>query len=188
MLQPTPGNRDSVKLIDATRRELLTRLLSTALHRPMRVDVQLAPTDIAIDPAPPAMPSPGHTATASPTRPAATGPRTAPPVPYRRPASSTAPTSSLSAGPTPSQSGTLLQQAMALPLVKEVLSVFDASIVDVRPESPAPEVASPHAAPSHAAADQPPPAAQTPLLPPAPEPDPDEAAGDADEYDADRDA
>lgn len=152
------------RMMSPMRCEQVGNLMATLLGRPVRVELD----------APPAPPSQGpyaNTVTAgasapprgasgpgtpgvpgvpgSPTRPANTPPArpaNAPPRPAMPPRPSTP---GQPVAPTPVNPATnraaQFQQAMGLPLVKEVMELFDATIIDVRPERKSGNAANPGA-------------------------------------------
>ncbi|MCE9592066.1 MAG: hypothetical protein K8S99_16280 [Planctomycetes bacterium] len=113
-----PGNRDMVSYA-TQRREDLAQMLGRIVGRPVRVEIDAA---VSAPPVSRDIDAPGGDADDAP---ASTGPANSNPA-------------------LPSDRGRRMQDAMALPLVREVMNLFDATIVEVRsaaepaPATPAP--------------------------------------------------
>lgn len=109
-----PGNRDLRGFVDDRRLDQLATLLRPILGRPVRVRfVSGSDRNTLIEPETVPAPPPLDTQSASANRAATTG------VPPRR------------------SDRTDFEKALQLPLVKQVLAVFEATLVDARPEPPA---------------------------------------------------
>ena len=106
-----PGNREILKFVTPPRRDQLAALLATVIGKPIRVELELPPTFPTIPPPKPGVEAPRN------------------PAPGISPGTSPSP---------PADRTSRLQHAMALPLVKRVMEVFDAQIMDVRPEDETP--------------------------------------------------
>lgn len=140
VIEALPGAGDLRKFVDERRRTQLAELLKTVVGRP--VQVTLAP-----HPEPPEVPqeisqtiTPDDSPDLAPNRPPSVSPNPRPEaVANTHPNRPSQPAPSPLQGPPPrppqGAAPTDRQAAMRLPLVKKIMELFDASIMDVRPAS-----------------------------------------------------
>ncbi len=115
-LAPLPGQRELAGFVTQPRREQLAEMLKSITGRPIRVELEPITATTLNE----AHPTNGHT-------PPTPGP--APSTTDQAAPHAHTPTPTRPGGPTPSDR----QQALALPLVKQIMDVFDATLVDAQP-------------------------------------------------------